>query len=145
MRALATVNPRLKPLRSQTDRRASVVPEMTAVSNPKRRPPSAAMTVLRARAPVSLGEFATSVEVVKVRGLYCRVGRSEALDEGHDLIDGDVLDHLDQAAGPTDGDAKDPLCGAQAELQGQAVLVATARTATDFLDGGPDGGLHLHP
>jgi len=47
--------------------RAAVVPEMTAVSNPNRSPPRAAMTVLRARGPVSLGVVADSGSAAKRR------------------------------------------------------------------------------
>ena len=47
MRAVATVKPSENSLRWKTSRRFSVVPEITAVSKPKRRPPSAATTALR--------------------------------------------------------------------------------------------------
>src|SRR4051812_49312301 len=49
IRALATVKPSSPPERPNTRFRASVVPEMTAVSKPKRKPPSAATTVLSSR------------------------------------------------------------------------------------------------
>jgi len=45
IRALATVKPSPKLLSRYTSWRASVVPEMTAVSNPNKRPPRAAMIV----------------------------------------------------------------------------------------------------
>ena len=48
-RALATVNPRVKLVSWKTSVSASVVPEMTAVSKPKSRPPSEATIVLRRR------------------------------------------------------------------------------------------------
>ena len=47
--ALATVNPRVKLVSRKTSVSASVVPEMTAVSNPKSRPPSEATIVLKRR------------------------------------------------------------------------------------------------
>ena len=50
---MATVNPRDDSVSEKTVLRASVVPEITTVSNPKSRPPRAATSALPIRVPVS--------------------------------------------------------------------------------------------
>ena len=49
---MATVNPRVDSVRRKTDFRASVVPEITTVSNPNSSPPRAATIALPIRVPV---------------------------------------------------------------------------------------------
>ena len=53
IRAMATVNPRKFSFRRKMDLRAPVVPDMTAVSKPKRKPPRAATIALPIRTGVS--------------------------------------------------------------------------------------------
>src|SRR4051812_16590510 len=86
IRALATVNPSSPPERPKTRFRASVVPEMTAVSKPKRKPPRAATTVLssRRRPPAAVRVGASSSGVSRCMAILSGMKEIQGQSTGGD-------------------------------------------------------------
>ena len=100
IKALETVNPSPKLPSPKRILKASVVPEMTAVSNPNRRPPSAATKVLRKSSPETPVSYSRSSELAGAGGdesrpvLPCKfvgvTGKDLARQEGSREHHGDL-------------------------------------------------------
>ena len=64
----------------------------------------------------------------------CGRDRGAPLEDAHDSIHGDVLEHVDPAADPADLDAVDAVVLAQAEVQPRAEVALVAAAAVDLVD-----------
>src|SRR5580693_10162227 len=68
-----------------------------------------------------------------------------ALDDGVDVVGGQILQFFCCAAGPLDFDRIELLCLAQAEMKAQVVLRKVTRAAAHFIELHQLSRLHRHP